>query len=116
MGLLFDWIYFITAMSCLVIRIPHNKVSKQTKIEQSHRDFVEKITLASVVCGCTVLPLLYLFTPFLDFANQAVSSGTGILGTIFALIGLWLFYLSHKDLGKQWSLSLEIRGVSPTHH
>ena len=104
-----NWVYFVTAMSCVIIRIPHKKVSKQTKITRSQRDLLEKSMLAIVVCSCAILPLLYLFTPFLNLANQTRSNISGGLGTLLALVGLWIFYLSHRDLGRQWSLSLEIR-------
>ena len=106
---IFDWIFFVTGISCVIIRFPHNQISKKTKIEKSKRDIVEQITLFITLSGCTILPILYLFTIFLNFANHPISNVLGILGAVLAFLGVWIFYLSHRDLGRQWSFSLEIR-------
>ena len=32
-----------------------------------------------------------------------------VAGTVCLLLGLWLFYRSHADLGTNWSVTLEVR-------
>ena len=106
---LYDGIYLLTFIICGWIRQPHRKISQQTEVSQSYWDRLEKVTLGAVILGGMLLPVVYLLTPFLNFANQDISHWSGISGFMMALIGLWLFYRSHQDLGQQWSVSLEIR-------
>jgi protein-S-isoprenylcysteine O-methyltransferase Ste14 len=90
------------------IRIPHDKISKKTKISKTQSGFIEKILLTLMALGNLVLPLLSL-SPFLKFANYELRPLNLLVGTISMLGYLWLFYRSHADLGKNWSVTLEIR-------
>ena len=72
-------------------------------------DARERTLLPFVGLGSVLLPILYLFTPWLTFADYrlpilALCCGTAILG-----FALWLFWRSHADLGQNWSRTLELR-------
>ena len=59
-----------------------------------------------------LLPLIYSLTSWLNFANYRMSAvakarATG-LGTLFLSAAVCLFWRSHRDLGANWSPSLEI--------
>jgi protein-S-isoprenylcysteine O-methyltransferase Ste14 len=56
-----------------------------------------------------ILPLVAIFTPFLSFADYPLHPGAFAMGTVVLCLGIWLFYRSHADLGRNWSISLEIR-------
>jgi protein-S-isoprenylcysteine O-methyltransferase Ste14 len=43
------------------------------------------------------------------FANYAFRSWQGWVGAALFAAALWLFYRSHKDLGRNWSVTLEVR-------
>jgi protein-S-isoprenylcysteine O-methyltransferase Ste14 len=32
-----------------------------------------------------------------------------VAGTLLLVVGLWLFWRSHKDLGRNWSITLQVR-------
>lgn len=84
----------------------------RTKYEQkAHRqiDGLEKALLIAVISSSLLLPLLYLFTPLLAFADYDLPAAFRWLGTAIMLAALWLFWRSHADLGQNWSVSLEIR-------
>ena len=72
-------------------------------------DAVERVLLAFVMLGSLVLPLAYLFTPLLNFANYALPAWTLWIGGGVLAISLWVFWRSHADLDRNWSVSLEIR-------
>lgn len=56
-----------------------------------------------------LLPLIYVLTPWLDFADYSIPVWTGWVGTgIFAAFCLML-WRSHADLGRQWTPFLELR-------
>ena len=83
----------------------------------SRMDARERILLLFVGVGSLLLPILYLFTPWLAFADYRLPvaapwCGTGILG-----FAIWLFWRSHADLGQNWSVTLELRkGHQLVHH
>jgi protein-S-isoprenylcysteine O-methyltransferase Ste14 len=56
-----------------------------------------------------ILPLTYIFTQKLDFANHKLSLWIGWLGAPTFAIALWLLWRSHKDLGKNFSLTTETK-------
>ena len=62
-----------------------------------------------MVPGTLLLPILYLFTPLLGFADYELHLVLPGIGTVVIALSLWLFWRSHSDLGLNWSVSLEIR-------
>lgn len=56
-----------------------------------------------------MVPLVYVFSPLLSFADHALPLWCGALGVVLLLAGDWLFWRAHKDLGANWSPALEIR-------
>ncbi|MEM6805487.1 MAG: protein-S-isoprenylcysteine O-methyltransferase [Bacteroidota bacterium] len=92
-----------------IIRYPFSKKQKENKISQDNKTPLEKTLLAGASLGMLILPLLYVFTPFLSFADYEIPLWAQIIGLAVMPLTLWLFYRSHKDLGQNWSPSLEIR-------
>jgi len=72
-------------------------------------DGLEKGLLAVVALGSLLFPVLYLFTPLLRFADYRLPVFVPWAGAAVMLVALWLFRRSHADLGRQWSISLEVR-------
>ena len=72
-------------------------------------DGLEKILLFLVFLGNLLLPILYLFTSWLAFADYRLPAAAHWAGTIVMVAALWLFWRSHADLGPNWSVSLELR-------
>ncbi len=64
-----------------------------------------------ILVGITmfILPIIYIFTQKLDFANYHLPTGMGWLGAPTFTISLWLLWRSHKDLGKNFSLTSETK-------
>jgi protein-S-isoprenylcysteine O-methyltransferase Ste14 len=75
----------------------------------SRFDRLEKILLAAMFPPTMLLPLLYLFTPLLSFADYRLPAAVPWLGAATMVASLWLFWRSHTDLGQNWSVSLELR-------
>jgi len=72
-------------------------------------DAVEKILLVLVAVGSLLLPILYLFTPWLAFADYPLPAPAAWSGSVLMAVALALFYRSHVDLGMNWSATLEMR-------
>jgi protein-S-isoprenylcysteine O-methyltransferase Ste14 len=69
----------------------------------------EKILLVLVGIGSLLLPILYLFTPWLAFADYPLPAAAPWCGAVLMVGALWFFYRAHADLGRNWSATLEIR-------
>jgi len=77
---------------------------------ESRRDGVEGVMLLAIFLGTVVLPVLYLIEPgWLGFADYALPTWTAWLGTPCMIGAAWLFWRSHADLGRNWSVTLELR-------
>jgi protein-S-isoprenylcysteine O-methyltransferase Ste14 len=106
---IFDICYLVFFVAGFIIRFPHIKVSRKTKIAKSQVDLSERVGLILAFLGGMFLPLIYLFSPLFSFADYAVPPVMGWTGAFICLPAIWLFLRSHKDLGRQWSPKLELR-------
>jgi protein-S-isoprenylcysteine O-methyltransferase Ste14 len=83
--------------------------TKSNKQAVSRADALEKTLMAIVIPGGLLLPLVYLFTPWLGFADYHLPASAPWFGTVLMIAALWLFWRSHADLGQNWSVTLELR-------
>jgi protein-S-isoprenylcysteine O-methyltransferase Ste14 len=72
-------------------------------------DGLEKALMLILIPGALLLPVVYLFTPWLAFADYHLPAFVPWCGAVLMMAALWLFWRSHVDLGQNWSQSLEIR-------
>jgi protein-S-isoprenylcysteine O-methyltransferase Ste14 len=101
-------IFVVGFVASIVIRIPYDKVSQKTPINESRKDVLEKIVLSFMVVGMLILPGLS-FAGLLSFASYRATPAALAVGTLLMAASLWVFHRSHADLGRNWSVSLEIR-------
>ncbi|MEM1278942.1 MAG: protein-S-isoprenylcysteine O-methyltransferase [Cyanobacteria bacterium P01_H01_bin.152] len=103
-------IIFLIGVALLnIIRMPHQRANKQNVVVDDRKTAQEKGLLFLVFLGAFVLPLIYIFTPWLNFANYFLPVWANILGMMIFAIALWLFWRSHHDLGRNWSPTLQVR-------
>jgi len=91
-----------------VVRTPHIRRSTVIKVVANRKSTLDNVLVALVSIGL-FLPLIWIATPVLAFADyplRPISFGAGV---ICLVIGLWLLHRSHVDLGTNWSNTLEIR-------
>jgi protein-S-isoprenylcysteine O-methyltransferase Ste14 len=95
-------------LTMIAIRAPHGRRSRSVKVAKSHKTPLETGLLVLVWVGFFV-PLIWLTSPVLSFAEYPLTLGPLITGVMCFVVGLWLFYRSHADLGTNWSITLEVR-------
>jgi protein-S-isoprenylcysteine O-methyltransferase Ste14 len=92
----------------IAIRAPHGRRSRIVKVAASHKTPLETGLLILAWVGFFV-PLIWVASRAFSFAEYELSAGRLVAGVMCLVIGLWLFYRSHADLGTNWSITLEIR-------
>ena len=90
------------------IRAPYGRRCRGVNVARSYKTPRETALLVLAWVGFFV-PLIWIASPVFAFAECAPRVGLLVVGVTFLVIGLWLFYRSHADLGTNWSLTLEIR-------
>jgi protein-S-isoprenylcysteine O-methyltransferase Ste14 len=92
----------------IAIRAPHGRESRRVKVIKSHKTPLESIILILAWTGFFI-PLIWISSSAFSFAEYPLRIGPLISGIVCFVIGLWLFYRSHADLGANWSITLEVR-------
>jgi protein-S-isoprenylcysteine O-methyltransferase Ste14 len=95
-------------VAMMAIRAPHGRRSRNVKVATSHKTPLETGLLTLAWVGFFV-PLIWVASPAFSFAEYALAIGPLVAGVMCSVIGLWLFYRSHADLGINWSITLVIR-------
>ena len=102
----------IWAFGCIawfVIRYPHQRRARKTPVAQRAERLRERTLLAISFCGLCVVPLIYVLTDAPRFASYPFQPVLAFAGTVVFAAALALFYRIHRELGRSWSVTLEIR-------
>jgi protein-S-isoprenylcysteine O-methyltransferase Ste14 len=101
------WLGF--GVAWFVLRLRPGRRSRQTPVRYSGRGVREFALLGASLIGLGVLPAIYLATHFPRFADYPVIPVLSYLGIAADAACLWLFHRTHRDLGQNWSVSLDLR-------
>jgi protein-S-isoprenylcysteine O-methyltransferase Ste14 len=102
-------IFVLLAVGWYVIRIPHARRSRRIPVARSARGPREIALLLVSLTGLGIVPLVYVATGFPRFADYPFRPLQAWLGVAFALASVVMFRLTHKALGRNWSVTLEVR-------
>jgi protein-S-isoprenylcysteine O-methyltransferase Ste14 len=102
----------IWALGCIawfIIRYPHQRRSRKTPVAARSDRTREQVLLAISSCGLGVIPFIYVMTGEPAFANYPFQPALAYAGTAVFAAALALFYRIHRELGRSWSVTLELR-------
>jgi len=102
-------IFTIGMILWLIARIPYQREQKQNTIIDDRKSTQEKVVRFLLLIEILFLPLIYILSPWLNFANYHLPIWANELGIATLVFSLRLFWRSHHDLGKNWSSTLQIR-------
>lgn len=115
---IFEIIYLIGVIVGSVVRAVgmswgKNWWRKKQKVADDRHTNLEKIVLSLVSIGFLILPLIYVFSSWLDFADYHLpalaSLVSGWVGAAALAAAIGLLWRSHADLGQNFSPELKIR-------
>jgi protein-S-isoprenylcysteine O-methyltransferase Ste14 len=100
-------IILLASIVMVAIRAPHGRRRSRIPAVRSRRGTLE-ILLLTLAWLSFFLPLIWIATPLLASADYPLRPIPLLAGTVCLALGLWLFHLSHADLGDNWSIRLEV--------
>jgi protein-S-isoprenylcysteine O-methyltransferase Ste14 len=102
-------IWFAGLVPWYAIRYPFERRAKKVGVTKSLFGWRESGLLSLAFVGLWVVPAIYALTGFPAALDRPLIPAIAVIGVITLCGGLLLFYRSHADLGRNWSISLEIR-------
>ena len=107
--IIFKIVFLIFIILMIFIRMPHSTKYKKIEKYLSEKEKREKLLVALNGISMMFVPLIYVFTGWLDFFKMNLPDWIRIIGIVIIFLGLIFFWWIHKTLGENWSPVLEIR-------
>jgi len=101
------WVAF--ALCWGVIRHRYGRRARRNRQVEELDRLYEIALLTLSFAGYLGIPVLYVATPWLSFADYPAQPILFCAGVILCAASLWLFWRSHADLGRNFSIRLVIR-------
>jgi protein-S-isoprenylcysteine O-methyltransferase Ste14 len=95
---IFKIIYFLELLIAVIIRKSYEGKFIKLDIEIQKKSTLDVIFLALNGIGM-VVPIVYVFSSWLDFANYTLPEWIGWSGVVLFAFAIWLLRMSHHDLG-----------------
>jgi protein-S-isoprenylcysteine O-methyltransferase Ste14 len=105
----FKWLFLIGLIVTWVLRLSTLRRTRQDIIAGEPRTQAELLTVYLNFIGMPIIPFVYLFTSWLDFADYWLPAWAGWIGVVIFVAAILLLWRSQKDLGRNWSALLQIR-------
>jgi protein-S-isoprenylcysteine O-methyltransferase Ste14 len=102
-------IWFAGLVVGSIIRYPFGRNARKVPTIKSFFGRREWSLLAAAFAGLWIIPGIYALTGFPRLLDRPLLPSIASLGVAVLCGALALFYRSHRDLGRNWSISLEIR-------
>jgi protein-S-isoprenylcysteine O-methyltransferase Ste14 len=102
-------VFLVGFVAYMAIRGVFERRTRGNEKVLSRADTQDRILLLIVIGGSLLLPAVYLFTPWLSFADYRLPPFAPWCGAAVMVAALWLFWRSHADLGRNWSITLVVR-------
>ncbi|MGO4441469.1 protein-S-isoprenylcysteine O-methyltransferase [Rhizobium sp. RAF56] len=109
LALLGKIIWVLGVVAWYFIRRPFARRAKRLRVVSDQRSMRDRFGLAAAIIGLAIIPGIYVFTGFPLSADYLLSPLSVVIGAALYVAAMWIFRRTHKELGKNWSISLEIR-------
>lgn len=103
------FVWALGLIAWMAIRRPYQRRARKIKVVKDARTLGDRLALAAAAIGLSIVPLLFVATGWPASADYGFQPLAGWIGIFVELIFLVVFYESHRQLGKNWSVTLEIR-------
>jgi protein-S-isoprenylcysteine O-methyltransferase Ste14 len=104
-----ELIWLVGGVAWFVIRFPHQRRARKVAVARSVGGRRDQVLLGCSLTGLCIIPLFYVITQEPRFANYPPPALQPWIGVLFMLAALALFYETHRQLGRNWSVTLDTR-------
>ncbi len=91
------------------LRFPFERSANRVPVARSQRSVREGVLLAGAMIGFGVVPFIYAVLGGFPFASYPFQPPLAYAGIALFVASLYLFWRTHRDLGANWSISLDVR-------
>jgi len=105
---IFKVVYFVEFLLISVVRSTHTTKYRTLKTMLDRKTPLDLVLLGLAGIGM-LIPLVYVFSSVLDFADYMLPNWIGWIGVLLFGVAIWLLWRSHADLGRNWTPTLGIR-------
>ena len=103
-------LFLIGSLCTLTIRAYYKRANrKASPVVDSHHTRLDAVLLFTAMAAMAPVPLVYIFTPFLDPANFFLPDPIRWCGVPMLFAAVLVFWRAHADLGLNWSGYLEVK-------
>ncbi len=93
---------------CAIRYAPYRRARRTATVIERNGDR-EWVLLGVSFLGMFLLPLIFVATGEPRFADYPATPAQIVLGALFCAAAMWIFRRTHKELGRNWSATLEVR-------
>ncbi|NIO32119.1 MAG: DUF1295 domain-containing protein [Gemmatimonadetes bacterium] len=105
----FKLIYFVGLIAAGAVRFHYTRLIRKIRVVERRGLWAERPLMLLAWLAMQGAPLVYIFSPWLDFADYRLPAWASWIGAgLFAAMVL-LLWKSHADLGLNWSPLMAIR-------
>ena len=101
--------WFAVVAGWYILRYPFRRRARHVAVSVDQMKLPDRIRLTVSLAGVGIIPLIYVLTGAPDFASYQPSPWLFGLGLLTGAGALVLFRLTHKALGRMWSVSLQLK-------
>lgn len=105
---IFAVVYFAGLIAGSVIRVVYGRQIMDRTLQTERSGGLDMLLSALPGLGMIVLPLMYVLTSWLDWADYELPMWAGLVGTVMYGLAMVLLWRSHADLGLSFSPKLAI--------
>ena len=102
-------VWWIGIVAWYAIRYPHERRSRRTGIASRRERVRDRVLLAISFTGLFLVPVTWVLSGAPRFADYPFRPALAGLGAVVFAAALYGFWRTHRDLGRFWSVTLEIR-------
>ena len=101
--------WVVLVVGWYVLRYPFERRAKRARVNVDQKKLADKLRMTVSLVGLGLVPGIYVASGTPSFADYQPSPVLFLLGVAAAVAALVMFRLTHKALGKMWSVSLQLK-------
>ncbi len=105
----FKVIWLVGLIAGSVVRVLYARPHKKDSIRVDRQSRMDTLLMLLPTLGMLVLPLVYVLSDWLDFADYRLPAWAGWVGATVLAAAIGLLWMTHVALGLNWSPTLQVR-------